>query len=365
MVVSTARGRVYRAIYAAREISRQDLAGLLGMSLPTILQSTKSLMRDGLVRTAGQFDSTGGRKAEKLAAVGEVRNAFGLEITRHYVTFVFADLLGNVLAQDRIYEAFRFGDPYFRRLGGMVRDFLAKARAPRERLLGGGIALPGSIDSAAGRLIFSQALELRGAALETFSRHIDAPCLFINDAAAAGRTELAGAAARPLTIYISLNDSVGGAVFIHGRLYRGEHFRCGEFAHTALRPGGKECSCGKRGCVDAYLSAWVLARETGGRLDAFFRRLEEKDAAVKKVWNRYLDDLALFVSGLSAVFDGALILGGYVGGCLEAYMPDLYARLAAAGLDAGMEHIKPCRFQLKAAALGAAMLQAERYIAAI
>jgi hypothetical protein len=46
-------------------------------------------------------------------------------------------------------------------------------------------------------------------------------------------------------------------------------------------------------------------------------------------------------------------------------MPDLYSRLCSGSFDAGMECIKPCRFQLKAAALGAAMLQVERYIAAI
>jgi predicted NBD/HSP70 family sugar kinase len=365
MTASANRNRIYRAIYGAREISRQDLADLLNISLPTILLNIKSLTREGLVREAGQFDSTGGRKAAKLAVAGDVKNAFGLEITRHYVTFVFTDLLGNVLCQDRIYEPFRFGDPWFRRLGKMVQDFLLKAGSRGEALLGGGIAIPGSIDSSANRLIFSQALELRDIALETFSRYIDVPCLFINDANAAGLTELGGVAAQPLIIYISLNDSVGGAVFIDGRLYQGEHFRCGEFAHTVLYPGRAGCSCGKRGCVDAYLSAWVLAREAGGRLDVFFERLEKKDARIKKVWNRYLDDLALFTANLYRAFDGTLILGGYVGGCLEAYMPDLYSRLSSGSFDAGMECIKPCRFQLKAAALGAAMLQVERYIAAI
>jgi predicted NBD/HSP70 family sugar kinase len=365
MTVPANRSRIYRAIYAAREISKQDLADLLGISLPTILLNTKSLMREGLVREAGQFDSTGGRKAAKLTVAGDVKNAFGLEITKHYVTFIFTDLLGNVLCQDRIYEPFRFGDPWFRRLGKMVRDFLLKAGARGETLLGGGIAIPGSIDISANTLIFSQALELRGIALEMFSRYIDVPCVFINDANAAGLTELGGVTGQPLIIYISLNDSVGGAVFIDGRLYQGGHFRCGEFAHTALYPGRAACSCGKRGCVDVYLSAWVLARETGGRLDVFFEKLEKKDARIKKVWNRYLDDLALFAANLHRAFDGMLILGGYVGGCLEQYMPDLYARLSSGGLDTGMECINPCRFQLKAAALGAAMLQVERYISSI
>ncbi|MDR0656544.1 MAG: ROK family transcriptional regulator [Treponema sp.] len=363
---TTARSRIYRTICQKGETSRLELAGLLKLSMPTVLQYINSLKDDGLIKATDHFESAGGRKAKKLIPVANIKTAVGLEITRHYVNLVLSDILGNILYHERIYESFHPGSDYFEELGRMVNAFLKEAGEPKERLLGCGIALPGNIDADSNLLVFSHVLNAARMPLDLFSQYIPLPCMFINDANAAGLTELRGWEKQALVIYLSLNDSVGGSVFINGMLYQGAHFRSGEFAHTHLHPGGILCHCGKKGCVEAYLSAWALAEKTGGRLDVFFEKLEKGDPEILLIWGRYLDDLALFVNSLCAAFDCTVILGGYVGGYMDVYMADLQTRMVAENVyDVTTGDVKPCRFQRKAAALGAALLRIDKFIETI
>jgi predicted NBD/HSP70 family sugar kinase len=362
----TARNRIYRAICRKGETSRLELAGLLKLSMPTVLQYITSLKNDGFIKAADQFESNGGRKAGKLVPVTDIKTAVGLEITKHYINLVLSDIPGNILYHERIYESFRMESDYFEQAGRLVNAFIKESGGPKDRLLGCGIALPGNIDIDSKLLVFSHALGVARMPLDLFSRYISLPCMFINDANAAGLTELRGRENQPLVIYLSLNDSVGGSVFINGRLYHGAHFRSGEFAHMSLHPGGILCHCGKKGCVETCLSARALAGKTGGRLDVFFEKLEKGDPETTLVWGRYLDDLALFANGLCAAFDCTVILGGYVGGYMDVYMADLQRRMIAENVyDLNTGDVKPCRFQRKAAALGAALLWVDKFMETI
>jgi glucokinase len=53
---------------------------------------------------------------------------------------------------------------------------------------------------------------------------------------------------------------VGGGIIADGRLLRGFFENAAELGHLIVNPGGRECSCGQRGCVEAYSSAYFLAR---------------------------------------------------------------------------------------------------------
>ncbi|MFQ9679073.1 MAG: ROK family protein [Ruthenibacterium lactatiformans] len=107
---------------------------------------------------------------------------------------------------------------------------------------------------------------------------------------------------------------MGSAVLIGRRLYLGHNLRSGEVGHTTLVPGGRPCYCGKSGCVDAYCRAGLLHGHTGGSLKDFFLRLHTGDAALRSVWDAYLDNVAVVVNNLRMMLDCDVILGGYVGG---------------------------------------------------
>ena len=116
--------------------------------------------------------------------------------------------------------------------------------------------------------------------------------------------------------YLSLSNTVGGAIFHDGNLLPGDAFRCGEAGHMTLIPDGKPCYCGKTGCVDAYCSARLLSDLSGGRLEDFFLGLQQNNPDYRSVWDTYLKHLAVVINNLHMILDYDIVLGGYVGSFL-------------------------------------------------
>ncbi|MDR1936148.1 MAG: ROK family transcriptional regulator [Candidatus Accumulibacter sp.] len=352
-----------RAIFASERISQRELADKLRLSWPTVLQNVKELQAQGLVEEVGEFESTGGRKARAFASIRDARLAVGLSVTQNHIGIVLVDLSGELVRYVREKKVFSYQDSYFESLKPLVTDFVAKAGYPDEKILGAGISLPGIVEESGQTLAHSHVLGLHNVPTDTISRHIPYPCQFINDANAAGLAELWGKPQRRNTVYLSLSNSVGGAIF-HGRaIYMGDNRRAGEFGHNTLVPDGKPCYCGKQGCVDAYCSSNVLSSHTDGNIALFFEGLSNGDAALRSIWDEYLGWLAIAVNNLRMSFDCDVIIGGYVGGYFDAFSGELRARLEARNtFEPDASYLKGCRYKLEAAAMGAALGQIEAFI---
>ena len=127
-------------------------------------------------------------------------------------------------------------------------------------------------------------------------------------------------------------------------------------------PGGRQCYCGKKGCVDAYCSAQVLAVKADDNLEQFFERLDRGDEDLQQVWDEYLEYLAVTVTNLRMAYDCDIILGGYVGGYLEKYMAELSKRVIKYnGFENDTTYLKTCSFQKEVSAVGIAMSFVENF----
>lgn len=121
-------------------------------------------------------------------------------------------------------------------------------------------------------------------------------------------------------IYLSLNNTLGGAFCIDGKLFSGQNQKAGEFGHMILVPGGRKCYCGKKGCADAYCAASALTDGKYESLELFMEALSEGNTKAQKKWADYLDNLAILISNLRMAYDMDIILGGEVGGYLADHM---------------------------------------------
>lgn len=356
------RANTLRCILSCERISQMELAQQLALSWPTILQNVKELLEMGLVQEVGQYESTGGRKAKAYAPVKDAKLAIGLDLTRNHISVVLVDLSGQVVRYQRKSKPFSLDDAYLQELGVLVRSVMDSPHT-NETILGVGISLPGIVDSEAGILRYSHILDLRDVLLSALSRHIPYPCSFINDANAAGLAEIYGTSAVGNLVYLSLSNSVGGAILTDGTLYMGNHLRAGEFGHNTLVPGGRRCYCGKEGCLDAYCSARLLSDRAGGNLAAFFDGLREGDMEKQAVWQEYLKYLAIAVNNLHMSFDCDVIVGGYVGAFLEEFGGPLRPLLEERNtFQPEASYLKFCRYRLEASAVGAALAQVEQFL---
>ena len=359
------RANTLRCILSCERISQMELAQQLALSWPTILQNVKELLEMGLVQEVGQYESTGGRKAKAYAPVKDAKLAIGLDLTRNHISVVLVDLSGQVVRYQRRSKPFSLDDAYLQELGVLVRSVMDNPHTD-ETILGVGISLPGIVDSEAGILRYSHILDLRDVPLSALSRHIPYPCSFINDANAAGLAEIYGTSAVGNLVYLSLSNSVGGAILTDGILYMGNHLRAGEFGHNTLVPGGRRCYCGKEGCLDAYCSARLLSDQAGGNLAAFFDGLREGDTEKQAIWEEYLKYLAIAVNNLHMSFDCDVIVGGYVGAFLEEFGAPLRPLLEGRNtFQPEASYLKFCRYRLEASAVGAALTQVEQFLQAL
>lgn len=355
------RENTLRCLLGCERISQPELSQKLNLSCPTVLQNVKELAALGLVREVGTYESTGGRKAKAYAPVVDAKLAVGLDITRNHVGLVLVDLSGKVVRYTRKKRVFALSDDYLSQLGLLLSEFL-EAEEP-DRILGVGISLPGIVNESGDRLLYSHALEIYDVDTAVFSRNIPFPCTFLNDANAAGLAEVWGKPAAGNLVYLSLSNSVGGAIISGGRLYTGSNLRAGEFGHNTLVPNGRRCYCGKEGCLDAYVSAKVLAEHAGGNLAVFFDRLRRGEEETRQVWREYLECLSIAINNLRMTFDCDVIAGGYVGAFLEEFGAPLKEMLARRNtFERDGSYLKNCAFRLEASAVGAALTQIEAFI---
>ena len=360
------RNRIFRYICKCGTVSNPDISYATKMSLPTVTMLTKELMAEGLVEEVGELQSTGGRRAKALAVAANARQAAGLDITRHHIGLVLVNLTGEVIKYERISLPYFDAEEYYRSVNENLERFLDECGAVRERILGLGISFPGIIDLKKELVSDSHVLGVRSLAFASVSRFFAYPCFFINDANAGAYAEGSRLESTESFFYLSLSNTVGGALFGNGSLEQGKHFRCGEVGHMTVVPEGEACYCGKKGCLDAYCSAKRLADFADGSLDAFFERLGQKDTDAVKLWDDYMTYLSLAINNIHMILDCDVILGGYVGSCLEEHMREIRERVSRRNtFEEGAGFVRSCHYKEGTAALGAAFHVIDDFVARI
>lgn len=97
---------------------------------------------------------------------------------------------------------------------------------------------------------------------DMLKEEFDLPAIVTNDANAAAVGEMVYGAAKGMKdfIVITLGTGLGSGFVSNGQLLNGKHGIAGEVGHTSVNPTGRYCNCGKRGCLETYVSATGIKR---------------------------------------------------------------------------------------------------------
>lgn len=357
------RNRVFRYICKHGTVSNPDISYHMKMSLPTVTQITKELIERGFIEETGELQSTGGRRAKALSVAVNVKQAVGLDITKNHISFVLTNLTGEILKHVRIFLPYAHEAAYYRKVNEELECFLEESNVDRKRILGIGISFPGIIDLDRQLITYSHILGVKMISFDSVSSFFDYPCCFLNDANAGAYAEGIRSDERERFFYLSLSNTVGGAIFDHNGLVQGNHFRCGEVGHMTVIPDGRLCYCGKKGCLDAYCSATILSDAAGGKLEKFFELLERKEHRAEEIWAAYTGYLAVALNNIRMLLDCDIILGGYVGSYVEPCLPDIWKKVSERNtFTEDRQFVNSCRYKVGAAALGAALEVIENFV---
>lgn len=360
------RNEVFRYICKQGTVSNPDISYNMKISLPTATQITKELMAEGLLEEKGELQSTGGRRAKALSAVVNAKLAVGLDITKNHIALVLTNIVGEILKYERIHQPYASGEVYYREVSERLERFLDENGVDRDKVLGVGISFPGIIDLDKGQIAYSHILGVEDVPLDLISAFFSYPCFFLNDANAGAYAEGFHGDETERFFYLSLSNTVGGAIFDGKELVQGKNFRCGEVGHMTVVMDGESCYCGKKGCLDAYCAAWHLSDVADGKLEQFFCLLDQGDAEAVKVWDSYTDYLAIAVNNIYMILDCDIVLGGYVGSCMGTHFQELWGKVAGRNTFGEKEpYVKACNYKVAAAALGAALKVIEIFVSRI
>ena len=216
-------------------------------------------------------------------------------------------------------------------IAGLVRDI--------EREMGGdatvGVGMPGTLSPATGLVKNANSVWLNGRPLaEDLSRLLARPLRFANDANCFALSEASdGAAAGAACVFgVIVGTGTGGGIVVDGTVLTGLNAIGGEWGHNPLPAPladelpGPACYCGRRGCIETFLSGPGLARDheraTGEALDPaeIARRAEAGDAAASASLERYEDRMARALGSIINVIDpDVIVLGGGVSNIARLY----------------------------------------------
>ena len=345
------RSRILNYVINNQITSKAEVSKNLNLSMPTVLSNINDLIAKGIIIETGEYESTGGRKAKSIGINPSYRYSVGIVITANHVGIVLVNLKYEIVKFRRVRMKFSPDASYCQDLSVLTSEFL-KDTEYQDRILGIGISIQGIISQKAHLLIKSHALQLENYSLSFLEQAFDLPVYFENDANAAMMAEDMNRYKN--AIYLSLNNTLGGAFCIGGKLFQGENQKAGEFGHMILVPGGRKCYCGKKGCADAYCAASALTDEINS-LETFMEQLKSGDEAAEEKWSEYLDMLAVLISNLRMAYDMDIILGGEVGGYLAEHMLPLGEKVMEYnGFDHDIRYLRNCSYKREASAVGAA-----------
>lgn len=360
------RNNIYKLIYESEGISKQEITRILNLSLPTVSQNLTELKERGLIAEDGTFESTGGRKARVICSVDDFKVALGLDITRNHVSLVLVDLKGAILHSNRIRYEFKNEESFYEGLGKIIDNFVEESNIKPEKILGLGVSLPAIIGEDGKSIIYLTILPAPEDLYNRMSKYIKYKLEFFNDANSGGFAEFWRRDSQDPIVYVSLSNSVGGAIMYSQSAYSGMNQRSGEFGHITLVPEGKTCYCGQKGCADAYCNAKILSDFTDGNLIEFFSKVEDHDPVCLKTFDEYLYYLSQLVCNLRMTFDCDVVLGGYVGSHMEKHVEKLTELVNNRNpFEKSGNYVKVCNYKFEASAVGAALHYLDDYIMSI
>ncbi|MEV8536326.1 ROK family protein [Streptomyces sp. NPDC051211] len=231
-----------------------------------------------------------------------------------------------------------------------------------------GVAVPGIVDAENGIAVYAANLGWRDVPLRALlsTRLAGIPVALGHDVRTGGLAEGRIGAGRDADrfLFVPLGTGIAGAIGIDGRIEAGAHGYAGEIGHIVVRPGGPECGCGQRGCLETLASAAAVSRAwaaASGNPDADAADCAEAvaagDAAAGQVWQAAVGALADgLVTALTLLDPRTLIIGGGLAEAGETLFTPLRTAVKERVTFQRLPDIVPAALGDTAGCLGAGLL---------
>ena len=260
---------ILRALRNEQTLARIDIGTHTGLSPAAVTTITADLINEGVVKQLYEVDTkqlgSRGRPRTFLTLNPDLVYVAGIKISVNQVDFVLADFQGTILGS-KSFESTTENISEAELLSNLLDDFIAfcnEHEGALDKLFEVVVSAQGVVDTQSGIIKWSPAFTVKNIQIvEPISAKLGVNCKLSNDANLIAQSinlmypdKYNGTFA-----VISIDNGVGGGVFINDKLFIGSTGAAAEFGHVTHIPNGNLCRCGKRGCLEAYLGNYGIIR---------------------------------------------------------------------------------------------------------
>lgn len=260
----------------------------------------------------------------------------GVDLGGTNIAAGIVDEKGNLLRKASIPTgAEREADEVIKDMAGLCRKLIDEQGITVDDVEYAGVATPGTADHDNGIVVYANNLRFLNYPLaDKLKEFLGVKKVLIeNDANAAAKGEAACGAAKGYanSVMITLGTGLGGGIIIDNKIYSGFNYAGAELGHMVIEVDGLPCSCGRKGCWEAYSSATGLINMTKAKLAetkdtvmhemvahdgkvsgrTAFDAMRKGDKAAKEVVDKYIYYLAMGIVNIINIFQPeVLVIGG-------------------------------------------------------
>ena len=231
---------------------------------------------------------------------------------------------GNIIAKS---ETSTNAFDLIKQIVSATHELLDNNKLTIREISGIGVGCPGIIVN--GKVIESANLQLFDCDLQSILREaFGIPVIVKNDAdmATLAENRFGAGVGTDNMIMLTVGTGVGGGIIIDGKLYEGNG-GAGELGHITYVKNGIECNCGRKGCVEKYISAIALSNRAKALMNNMahtipihddkvyasdlIQKYDEKDVCAIQIISEYVEDFANFIMSICNIFrPEKIIIGG-------------------------------------------------------
>lgn len=243
-------------LFPSTRMSRTELGRRIGLSRMAATDVTGEMLRDHILREMGEDTRAGrGKRSVMLSLDTAYWRIIAVDVSQPYVIKgALVDLCGRIVDRAEVPIDEPDHVPF-----EQVLDLCGRmASMTDQTVLGVGLAVPGVVDLD-GTVV--QAVHLGWSDLPARARLEEAlgvPAVVGNATNAALVAERFFGEGDANSMLIRIGPGVGASLCVNGAIVEGQDFMAGEIGHIVVDPNGPDCLCGKRGCLEAYLSTTNL-----------------------------------------------------------------------------------------------------------
>ena len=260
----------------------------------------------------------------------------GVDLGGTNIAAGIVDEKGNLLRKASIPTgAEREADEVIKDMAGLCKKLIDEQGITVDDVEYAGVATPGTADHDNGIVVYANNLRFLNYPLaDKLKEFLGVKKVLIeNDANAAAKGEAACGAAKGYanSVMITLGTGLGGGIIIDNKIYSGFNYAGAELGHMVIEVDGLPCSCGRKGCWEAYSSATGLINMTKVKLAetkdtvmhemvahdgkvsgrTAFDAMRKGDKAAKEVVDKYIYYLAMGIVNIINIFQPeVLVIGG-------------------------------------------------------